>query len=387
MEYPKGTKFNKWCIVLEVQRGKSIQTIRRWMVFSNGKKRFERLPAQKYRHFRSNQLDLEQFLIRLNESIPIEQRTIEAVEIKHAFISPKLLDEYQTFLRAQISNQITADCEFNYVKKYFLDFFINHEQISDPIKWHQVHKTSWANFLLSDKSPPSVSSKKQIIYSVNKFMSWLSEKRPSEVPKMIFKPLTNARLKELASKRKMNKEERQTNYIPSEDWKTINDRAVKELIPIINLCYHFGLRRNEAMGLKLSDVKTGHIGVERQLIKCNEGDPIYGVTKGRASRKIPYWFTTPAKAYHWIKEIKLMNPRTLSRLWDEFILDLMKQNLIKIEYNLHDLRHTWITRAIRQQKVPRDVQLAAGHVSINTTMGYIHDDRDLDDAPFIPESA
>lgn len=46
-------------------------------------------------------------------------------------------------------------------------------------------------------------------------------------------------------------------------------------------------------------------------------------------------------------------------------------------YDFHDLRHSFITRAIRE-KNSRDVQLAAGHKHLMTTMGYAHDDRDQD---------
>ena len=74
-----------------------------------------------------------------------------------------------------------------------------------------------------------------------------------------------------------------------------------------------------------------------------------------------------------------MHPDTLSDRWTE----LMEQ--LKLTYTLHDLRHTWITKSIRKKKVvPRDVQLAAGHKNIETTMGYLHDDREFDDDIYVP---
>ena len=57
------------------------------------------------------------------------------------------------------------------------------------------------------------------------------------------------------------------------------------------------------------------------------------------------------------------------------------------DYDFHDIRHTWITKAIRLPNVePRDVQLAAGHKNIETTMGcYLHDDRIFGDEPYVPD--
>ena len=51
--------------------------------------------------------------------------------------------------------------------------------------------------------------------------------------------------------------------------------------------------------------------------------------------------------------------------------------MLHFDYTFHDLRHTCITKMMRLQ-VPRDVQLAAGDKNIQTTMQYMHDDRDLD---------
>jgi integrase len=57
---------------------------------------------------------------------------------------------------------------------------------------------------------------------------------------------------------------------------------------------------------------------------------------------------------------------------------------LDFNYDFHDLRHTFITKAISAYP-PRDVQLAAGHKSIETTMRYAHDNRNLDDEVFNPE--
>lgn len=349
--------------------------IRRW-VAKDGKRTQERLPIHKYRHFRDNPEEIKAFLLRLNES------GRQVVEIKHAFISPTLLDEYLELLCTQSENKITARCEYTYVKKYFLDFFIVKEKILDPINWHMNQKTKWAKFLISTEAPPSVSSKKQIIHAVNKFMSWLSEKRPTEVPKMKFEPFTKARLKELEASRVLRKEKRINYFISEKDFKTIIKALDSRILSPVLLSYHFGCRRSEALSLKLEDVKKGFLLVERQLVKIGHNGP----NKGRMARKIPYWSTNPINAYNWVKDVKIMHQRTFAALWDKAINALLKDGYIEVEYNLHDLRHTWITRMMRNQN-PRDVQMAAGHVSINTTMGYLKDDRNLSEEIFDPNAA
>ena len=62
--------------------------------------------------------------------------------------------------------------------------------------------------------------------------------------------------------------------------------------------------------------------------------------------------------------------------------------MIKLDlpYKIHDLRHTFITKAVRIH-APRDVQLAVGHKDLRITMGYLRDDRDLSDEEFEPDEA
>ena len=62
---------------------------------------------------------------------------------------------------------------------------------------------------------------------------------------------------------------------------------------------------------------------------------------------------------------------------------------ISFDYTYHDLRHTWITRAVRLKGKDlshmRDVQLAAGHENIETTMRYLKDDREFSEEIYSPD--
>lgn len=54
------------------------------------------------------------------------------------------------------------------------------------------------------------------------------------------------------------------------------------------------------------------------------------------------------------------------------------------KFTFHDLRRSFIANAARVHHI-RDVQLAAGHKELNTTMIYLRDDRELDNETWKPE--
>ena len=378
MGYPKGTRFNHWLINQENQKGIERSVIKRWVYYPDGSKKLERLPTSKYRSFRDDEAELQKFVIRLNEQIDPEQRTKAVVEIKHAFISPELLDQYKDFLLIQIPNRAKATNEYHYLVTYFLNFFIGKLGLANPLDWHLCHKTRWATYLVSKEAPSSGSTKKAIVAAANRFILWLHERRPGEVPPLKFTPLSKAKYKEIEAKRILNKEARETKMIKDEHWAIIRTKLPDSIRAFVMISYHYGLRRAESLGLQLEDVREGFLSVERQLESFTDDIPVYGPPKGREARKVPHWNNTATDVYNWIKEIQLMHPDTLSARWAE----LMRK--LKLDYTHHDLRHTWVTKALRKQAVARDVQLAAGHKDLRTTMGYAHDDRTLSDRKFIP---
>lgn len=380
--HPKGTKVNPWKLKSETQKGVRRFIIARWIRFPDGKATVERLPVNQYRSIRDNELELRKLVLRMNDRVPREDRAIEVIELRHAFIDTALLDDFKDYLLAQIPSRNNATTAHYYLTHYFLNFFINQLSLKDPLQWHEVHETKWAKFLLSPEVPASAHAKRIIIATANRFMRWLHKKRPSEVPPLEFKPFTTARFKEIEANRKMKGQARERTMIPDADWKTILDHARPEIKAFIQLCYHYGLRRSEAMGMKPEDVRKGFLSVERQLVAFTNGSPVYGPLKGRQSRTCPHWFCKPDDAYGLIRDSQsnLMHPDTLTDLWN----DLMGR--LNLNYDIHDLRHTWVTKAIRIH-APRDVQLAAGHKNLQTTMRYAHDDREMDSEIFIPDAS
>lgn len=379
MSYPRNTKFNNWSITHEKRRGKKINVIRRWVLFADGSKKLERYPTDKYRSIESNPEELKNLVVRLNNDIPIEQRTKKAIEIRHAYISPELLSDYLEFLIIQIPSKSRAKYEFSLLMRYCLNYFINTMNLNNPIQWHEIHKTKWANFLLT-KGPNASDTKKNIVFAINRFIGWLHEKRPQEVPPLKFSPISKAKHKEIEAIREMNGEMKIRKFIPDKDWKTIEKhlKTKPEIMSTIILCYSYGLRRAEALGLKITDVRKGVLSIERQL-ESIPFKPVYSPPKGKKSRKVPHWVTKAANTYELISNIILMHPDTLTDKWNSLM------HTIDMEYDIHDLRHTWITNMARIHNI-RDVQMAAGHKNSQTTMGYLHDDRELNEELFIPET-
>lgn len=383
MDYKKGTKLNQWRLYSEIQK-KGIErlTIKRWISLPDGKNKLERLPVEKYKDIRDNKGELEKLVLRLNHQVPEEFRARVQVELKHAFINQKMLDDYLGYLTTQIPTKGKATTEFTYLTRYFLNFFIGKMNLPDPLDWHKIHKISWAQFLLGPDTPSAASTKKDIIAAANRFMNWLHDLRPSEVPPLKFNPLTRSVFKSIEAKRELRGEVHKPQFIKEEHWLQIESRASDNLKPFIWLAYTYGLRRSETLGVQLEDVRNGYFFARRQLESYPNLTPQYAPLKGRRTREVPHWFSNTKTLYSKIQLAtkSLTHPDTLTDRWTELM------DSLKLDYTFHDLRHTWITKAMRGHN-PRDVQLAAGHKNIETTMQYLHDDRELDDQVFKPDKA
>lgn len=340
-------------------------------IYRNGKQSQERYPIKKYRHLIGNQVELEKLIVRLNQPT-LAQRAKAAVKIKHAFIDEPLLEEYKAELIAQSPSRERALCEFHYLYQYFLLFFIGQQNLPNPVDWHRVHKTVWAEYLREHPNVKASSTKREVVQAANAFMEWLHNRRPDEVPPLKFHPLSTEVYKKIRATREMNGEARDRKYIPLKDWEKIREK-LGDLAPYVHLAACYGLRRAEVLGLNVNDVAQNYLNVERQLERLTP-TPEYGPLKGREARKVEHWYMSPDQATEWIEDIQkaLMHPDTLTERWKELMTDL------GMKYDFHDLRHTFITLAVRDYK-SIDVMHSAGHKSLTTTEKYIHDDRQLDD--------
>jgi integrase len=336
----------------------------RWVIRKWEGKRYLSLPVGQYRHIREDEVELKAFVHRLNAPLLCQ----EAVTFKHAFISPLLLEEYKQQLLAQVPSEKNATCQFNYLVNYFLNYFIGKLNLADPRQWYAVHKSKWAVYLLEQEL--SASTLRKIVQEANRFMEFLAEKRPDEVAAIRFRPISRARFRTLAASRKLAKG--RDRYVREKDWAEIEKKLPPRIKSVVSLCYYFGLRRSEALGLKLEDVRKDHLRVDRQNLTIGAST----VLKGKKNRKTPYWYGTPKLAYALIKDLVPMSPDTVT---EEFAA-------LETGFHLHDLRATFITRALRDHKA-REVQLAVGHENMSTTMRYAQDHRDFGDDIYVPDVA
>lgn len=370
----------------------------------------ERYPVQKYKRIRGNEEFLRALVLQLNAPL----RAKEELAFKHSLVNEELLEEYEQWLGLQVPNEFNARSEFKLLKKHFLNFFIGKLGLNTPAEWHQVHDTKWAKYLTSDDEeeievtpkgsskpvkkrhrivPPSPKSKRSIIQAANRFVSWVHKKRPEFMPDLKFDPLGKAYFKKSRADWNQDERHRKRFFVSDSDWLVISKDLPANIKARVMLAYHYGLRRREALGLQQGDVKNKYLLVERQLMRLNpvEGKPKYAVLKGRECRKTPHWFCSEkgAMAYSWIKEaenLKEITPTEFSTVWAEYIGSLKDAKKIEQNYDLHDLRHTFITKAVRKYNVV-DVMHAVGHKNIETTMRYLHDDRTLGDEEYVPDDA
>jgi integrase len=405
--HPKGSKVQNWTLFQEPQKGKIKPVIRRWVTLPDGTKINERYPAKGLANFIGKPGELEKLVIRLNGEVSEDLKRKQKFEIRHAYIDPLMLEKYLDFLKSRIPNEGNVTREYRYLTKYFLDFFINKLQLASPLEWH-LNQDKWCWALLNQFPStkvreselyriwptavylPSDTTVRMIVQGANRFMAWLHQRRPVEAHPLVFSPVSKAVFKKYEADRERLNLVEQGEFIPDSDWEVIKKNLPSELRPFAMLAYNYGFRRSEVLGVQLENVMESYYhctqqldGIQKGLI--HEGSPIgkprYRSLKGRKARKINHWFSTPEDCYDWIETIfnkmLLVHQDTFSDRWAIFIKSL------DMTYDFHDLRHTFITKAV--MKYPHsDVMLCAGHENIETTMGYFHDGRQLSELRFIP---
>lgn len=398
--YPSGTIFGNYFLVAYKQDGQNRYAIRRRVTLPNGEVIEPRHPFKAYAHLKTKQ-ELEQYVDRLNHRNAEEERLKRNINIRTSFIPESLMEAF----RASLSVSIPSEKDFHYhyntvLKEYFLGFFIGKLKILDPAQWY-AQQEKWGAALLGKASKKdhnvfyddrsgerktinvSVKTMKKTIQTANRFMAFLHRKNPKEYPDVEFDPIGLGAMKDYEAKLHMqtNDEDERGKYIPESVWKEIEAKLPAEIKPFVLLMYHYGLRRSESLGFDSTDyVKKDHLHITQQMKRFPDGKPLYSPLKDREKRNTPHWFLNPTQTYNLIRsslDLKC-HPDTLYNKWRVFMGEM------KMEWELHDFRRTFITNALRV-KNPRDVQMAVGHASLETTMAYAQDDRALGNDIFVPE--
>lgn len=370
-------KFGSWFITEE----NAALVICRMVVQPNGKRSKKRLPKAAYTKFTSKE-ELEQFVARLNNRE--NRRAIKEIRTRLAFLPTSLMEEFRALLAAEIPNQANAKVLYHNLHRYCLSFFVDKLKLKDPTEW-KAAEAKFGMALLDELGPDqqnlrifnrrmSVRTVVGLVQLLNRFMLFLHRKQPTEIPFIKFQPITGARLRHYRAILNMEKDEPGHYFIPDEHWRLILKELSRDILPWIYLQYHYGLRRSEALGLNLDDIKKGFLSIERQLKSSGE-TPEYKPLKNRMTRRVPHWFSEPADTYSWLDGATIVHPDTVGIKFAECM------DRLKLPYRSHDLRRTFITKALRHYP-PVDVQRAAGHSDLRVTMLYMQDDRKLDETVF-----
>ena len=279
--------------------------------------------------------------MRKKKGFTIVEQAIVAVP---AFANVKKRLEHQVELRGQSKSTLQ-----NYIRRIAL-FVIHFGRLPDQISEDEINE--YLVSLARDPKSPSRSSFKHMVYGLRYYYRLLgmnkkaialpSLKRDTKLPVI----LNRQELRELF----------------------ITPTLLKQRI-VLTLIYSAGLRGQEVINLKISDVDC-----ERMTIHIRQ-------TKYKKDRIVPL---SPTMAIGLKKYLSAENPhiwlfngkeasgkysvRGLSWIMRE---NLKKTSIIK-ELNLHSLRHSYATHLLEEGLNIVTLKDLLGHSEITTTMIYLH---------------
>lgn len=357
------------------------QHVIRQLMFVNDKKSSIRFPKKNYSHLTSIE-SLQKYVNRLNGRE--HEATLKEIELKLSFLPTSLLEDFRELLHSEIPSRKDADNHYRNLHRYFFKYFVDHLKQKDPISW-KINESKWGKALLSedsrfslyeDKQPRAVKTVKGIVQTANRFLSFLNKKYPNEYPLISLEPISKAKFKDYHAKLNLDVEPI-GKYIQDVDWSVIEKDLPSDIKPFVCLAYYYGLRRAESLAFVPTDLTNGYLNIKRQLLSSNNIVPL----KNRTNRKTPHWFVNPKITYALIQSTlnKKIHPDTLSVKFTEYMKEL------GFNYQMHDLRRTFITRALELNNGnATPVMIAVGHSNTNITMKYLRDNRVMDDAIFQP---
>lgn len=365
---------SKWYLA---NAGNGYRVIRR-DTYPDGKLKREVYPREKWAKVDPSDSDaVASLLRRLNATYERKKAEAEArYDLDHTYINKPLIEEFQRqrafhttvddHLRDSLTNLRRA-----------IDYFVIKKKLASPADWERKQFDFGEHLLKAELSLHTI-QKTQVV--TNQYLEFLHKKFPHEVPRLELMLITPAKRKLLRA----DAEENERGQLILDSHYRLLLRYGGDIKPHIELAWCFGGRRSEILGLQVENVFVDNLEITRQIESCPvKGEPIFKPTKGRMKREVPYWFTTPEIAYDLISRIKLMSKHTLSDRFAMVVAEINRHEGLQLSYTFHDLRHTFITRAVRLHGLV-DVSRAAGHKDVRTTQEYMEDDRQLSKQRFVP---
>ncbi len=375
-------------------------SVKRFIRFKDGGSTWQRLKKPFYREFLQSKRELDNLATYLNGLDPAEVKAGIKYKLKESYIPRTHILNFCRTIKANFLNDDKKDIEnrLNSFINYGLNWFQD-QKTPKVNEWKKFEKR-WGQCLLnysndikdSERIFPkgelrSKNTIVRVIWLMNQFMEYLHEQYPNKYPPTRFSPISNSQFRSLEKLRKAHNLVKKRGHISEEHWLTIRDRIREdEHLKIVELCYEFGLRRSEALALSVNEnmyIDNLYIKQQVKSLDYTEEPPrkILKPTKTGEPRRISYAVSinnlSTREIENIIRTAQPISPNQLTKKWRKL------QNELGFEYDIHDCRHSF-ARYIVQELDLKQAMEYLGHLSIQTTNGYIQSKDELSVEKYTP---
>ncbi len=268
----------------------------------------------------------------------------QAIELVPGFASVFKKLEQQVTLRGQSKSTLN-----NYIRRIAL-FVLHFKQLPENICEDEINEYLVA--LALDPKSPSRSSFKHMVYGLRYYYRLLGmNKNAIALPSL-----------------------KQDTKLPV----ILNRQELKELFCapallkqriVLTLIYSAGLRGQEVINLKLSDVDFERMTIHIRQSKYKK-DRIVPLSKAMAVGLKKY--LAAENPYLWLFNGKEASGKYSVRGLSWIMRENLKKTSITKEVNLHSLRHSYATHLLEEGLNIVTLKELLGHARITTTMIYLH---------------
>jgi len=268
----------------------------------------------------------------------------QAIELVPGFASVSKKLEQQVTLRGQSKSTLN-----NYIRRIAL-FVLHFKQLPENICEDEINEYLVA--LALDPKSPSRSSFKHMVYGLRYYYRLLGmNKNAIALPSL-----------------------KQDTKLPV----ILNRQELKELFCaptllkqriVLTLIYSAGLRGQEVINLKLSDVDFERMTIHIRQSKYKK-DRIVPLSKAMAVGLKKY--LAAENPYLWLFNGKETSGKYSVRGLSWIMRENLKKTSITKEVNLHSLRHSYATHLLEEGLNIVTLKELLGHAQITTTMIYLH---------------
>jgi len=268
----------------------------------------------------------------------------QAIELVPGFASVSKKLEQQVTLRGQSKSTLN-----NYIRRIAL-FVLHFKQLPENICEDEINEYLVA--LALDPKSPSRSSFKHMVYGLRYYYRLLGmNKNAIALPSL-----------------------KQDTKLPV----ILNRQELKELFCaptllkqriVLTLIYSAGLRGQEVINLKLSDVDFERMTIHIRQSKYKK-DRIVPLSKAMAVGLKKY--LAAENPYLWLFNGKEASGKYSVRGLSWIMRENLKKTSITKEVNLHSLRHSYATHLLEEGLNIVTLKELLGHAQITTTMIYLH---------------